>query len=522
MIVGPHVGCLIWVNAAEAGEVGACPVMPVMLQNDASASPATSSAQLNSSANSHSSITRAAGNSTSTERSLGLQTGQDFEHTSSTMLPLAVGRTTMSPQPQGTHAPADIGGIHSSCPINMSSSKRSSDSESSDEEFAPVVLPKRMYNKSPVVASSSQQQQNPQQAAPRRPDLVFEAGIDADNCRTPPGAKKRPRQKDISRMDRDKVASFDLAVMDPDNKALYRGDQRLKQHRPFAQKCPRFSARAENATTIMSMRKALLTQCCKYHGQLQHANVSIDLISGVRSWYHKQLSNKERQNFLTQLWDERFNRGSWEVNGVPICYQGVGLLLGISAGCLFKGKQRCLWGVELGADVIMTEKVAIMTQAVRGWIDDFVLRYSEKMPHRSYLHLPSCFTKAQLAQLCRKDISFKTKDDKWRRPSVRLFYAVWAEHFPHVTIPRLSDFSSCNICAKLLQRRLGKNLTFEAKTQLDDDDERASTFHFLFDHFDSPAPRAKLIPVHSCLCVLAMLDRSSLWPFRRLNFCLSF
>ena len=242
------------------------------------------------------------------------------------------------------------------------------------------------------------------------------------------------------------------------------------------------------------MRKALATQCCKYHGQLQFANISIDLISGIRSRYHKQLNNKARQNFLTELWEQRFNRGSWEVNGVPVCYHGVCLLLGISPGCLYEGKQRALWGVELKDDDMMKQKIAIMTQAVRGWIDDFVLRYSEKMPHRSYLHLPSCFTKTQLAQLCRKDISFKTKEEQWRRPSLRLFYSVWAEHFPHVTIPRLSDFSSCNICAKLLQRRLGKNLSIEDKQQLEEDDDSEYTLQFLFALFDSPAPRVILTP----------------------------
>ena len=445
------------------------------MQNIGAVSAQTSIPEVNSSGNSQSQITRAAGNLSTFDSPLGLQSDSYSVHTATSILPDADSIASSSAATSRTQLPAGPGCTPPTAQIHASAVASSSDS--SDDECVPVVLPKQLCNRSPVVASSFQHSQKPPQHEQRRPDLVFEEGQEADNSRMPPGGNKRPRQKDISRMDRDKVASFDLAVMDPDNKALYRGDQRRKKHRPYeAQKCPKFSSRAESATSIMSMRRALVTQCCKYHGQLQHANISIDFISGVRSWYHKHLSNKARQNFLTDLWEQRLNRGSWEVNGVPMCYHGVCLLLGISPGCLFEGKQRCLWGIQIKDDYIMKEKISIMTDAVRGWIDDFVLRYSEKMPHRSYLHLPSCFTKTQLAQLCRKDISFKTKDEKWRRPSIRLFYSVWAEHFPHVTIPRLSDFSSCNICAKLLQRRLGKNLSPEAKLELEADDESESTF----------------------------------------------
>ena len=150
-----------------------------------------------------------------------------------------------------------------------------------------------------------------------------------------------------------------------------------------------------------------------------------------------------------------------------------------------------------------------MTQHVRSWIDDFVRRYAEKMPHKSYLHLPACFTKTQLALLCRKDVCFKSKDETFKRPSTRLFLSVWAEHFHHVTIPRLSDFAACNTCAKLKQRGLLKNLSPEAKQKLDEDHDRKThfcntssfqkDFHLLILHLehmgDSLAPRVNV----SCL-----------------------
>ena len=492
------------------------------MQNIGASPTTTSSAEVHSCAKSPSSITRAAGDLSTGDSSVELQMDDFSAHAETGCAPSADEIASTSGATSQSQPPADTGGARPTAPIHRSAECCSSDS--SDDECVPVVLPRRMCNTSPVVASSFQHSQNPPLHAQRRSGLVFEEGAEADNCGNPAGPKKRPRQKDISRMDRDKVASFDLAVMDPDNKALYRGDQRRKKHRPYeAQKCPRFSNRAESATEIMNMRRALATQCCKYHGQLQFANISMDLISGVRSRYHKQLNNKERQNFLTELWEQRFNRGSWEVNGVPVCYHGVCLLLGISPGCLYEGKQRALWGVELKDNDMMKQKIAIMTQAVRGWIDDFVLRYSEKMPHRSYLHLPSCFTKSQLAQLCRKDISFKTKDEQWRRPSLRLFYSVWAEHFPHVTIPRLSDFSSCNICAKLLQRKIGKNLSIEDKQQLEEDADSEYTLQFLFALFDSPAPRVILTPASS-LHLPSSCDYSPqpVLSFTIMSFCLCF
>ena len=126
---------------------------------------------------------------------------------------------------------------------------------------------------------------------------------------------------------------------------------------------------------------------------------------------------------------------------------------------------------------LMRTRISNLTDSVRAWIDDFVKRYSEKMPHNSYLHLPACFTKSGLAELCRKDVKLRSKDEKFRSPSTRLFYAVWAEHFDDVTIPRLSDFSACNVCSGLMQRKLTNNLSDDAKLQLAADENRKTCFH---------------------------------------------
>ena len=68
----------------------------------------------------------------------------------------------------------------------------------------------------------------------------------------------------------------------------------------------------------------------------------------------------------------------------------------------------------------------------------------------------------------------RTKEDQLRSPSKRLFYSVWSEYFPHVTIPRVSDFDKCNFCAKAAERQLHHRMNAQDKLQLEKDKERKS------------------------------------------------
>ena len=138
----------------------------------------------------------------------------------------------------------------------------------------------------------------------------------------------------------------------------------------------------------------------------------------------------------------------------------------------------------------LDKRIAYLTGEVKSWIDDYVLRYTERMPHKTFLHLPSCYTKddlatmcrleikvrtkEDLATMCRLEIKVRTKEDELRSPSKRLFYAVWSEYFPHVTIPRVSDFDKCNFCAKAAERQLHHRMNAQDKLQLEKDKERKS------------------------------------------------
>ena len=357
-----------------------------------------------------------------------------------------------------------------------SGSKASSDSSEEDDPFD--VPANMVCNTSPLVAPPKPSQCKRPRSSDGDNSLVFEEDAAEDHCQTPGADKQKRKQSDVSRMERTVVNSFDLGIMDHSNHEVYRGDRRRKGNRSHVLPTRlKYSERANKATSIFSMRVALSNECCKQHGKFQNTTMNIHTLSGLRHWYHKQLSSNQKQNLLTDLWGERLQRGTWEVKGLVLCYQGVCWALGISKGTLLGGRARALWGVMKMDNNLMRTRISNLTDSVRAWIDDFVKRYSEKMPHKSYLHLPACFTKSGLAELCRKDVKLRSKHEKFRSPSTRLFYAVWAEHFHHVTIPRLSDFSACNVCSKLMQRKLTKNLSDDAKLQLVADQQRKTCFH---------------------------------------------
>ena len=357
-----------------------------------------------------------------------------------------------------------------------SGSKASSDSSEEDDPFD--VPANMVCNTSPLIAPPKPSQCKRARSSGGDKSLVFEEDAAEDHCLTPGADKQKRKQTDVSRMERTVVDTFDLEIMDHSNHEVYRGDRRRKANRSHALPTrPKYSQRANKATSIVSMRAALSSVCCKQHGKFQNTTMDIHTLSGLRHWYHKQLSSNQKQNVLTDLWIERLRRGTWEVKGLALCYQGVCWALGISRGTLLEGRARALWGVMKMDNNLMRTRISNLTDSVRAWIDDFVKRYSEKMPHKSYLHLPACFTKSGLAELCRKDVRLRSKNEKFRSPSTRLFYAVWAEYFHHVTIPRLSDFSACNVCSKLLQRKLTKNLSDDAKLQLAADEQRKTCLH---------------------------------------------
>ena len=75
----------------------------------------------------------------------------------------------------------------------------------------------------------------------------------------------------------------------------------------------------------------------------------------------------------------------------------------------------------------------------------------------------------EVAALCRQELKFRYKEDAWRSSSTRLIYTVWLDHFPHVQIPRLSEFSQCNFCARASKKKLNQKMTNAQKAQLDKD-----------------------------------------------------
>ena len=122
-----------------------------------------------------------------------------------------------------------------------------------------------------------------------------------------------------------------------------------------------------------------------------------------------------------------------------------------------------------------------MTEGVVNWFSEFVFRYTEKMPHKSHLHLPACYTKMEIAQQCRQQCKFCVRQTaQLAQPSTRLFYEVWRTRFTHVTIPRLSEFNKCNFCAKSGQKLNNHKLSPEERQQIFQDKKGNIFVHHQF------------------------------------------
>jgi hypothetical protein len=132
--------------------------------------------------------------------------------------------------------------------------------------------------------------------------LVFEEDAAEDHCLTPGADKQKRKQTDVSRMERIVVDTFDLEIMDHNNHEVYRGDRRRKANRSHTLPTrPKYSQRADKATSIDSMGAVLSGVCCKQHGTFRNSIMDIHTLSGHRHWYHKQLSSNQKQNVLTDL-----------------------------------------------------------------------------------------------------------------------------------------------------------------------------------------------------------------------------
>ena len=111
---------------------------------------------------------------------------------------------------------------------------------------------------------------------------------------------------------------------------------------------------------------------------------------------------------------------------------------------------------------------APMTSAISLWLNHFIMTWTEKMPHKTCLHLPSSFTKTEIWNLCCDHVKLVVKGTL-KSPSMRLFLQVWSDHFSHVKIPRLNSFAKCNFCSRWGLMKQNKLLTKEQQIVLDAD-----------------------------------------------------
>ena len=204
-------------------------------------------------------------------------------------------------------------------------------------------------------------------------------------------------------------------LMASGNNDLYLGDRRLLRNRLPAEKapCPKFCLRAQTACEELSCVHAMQVFCCKRHGRFGTQVDNVNEVQEARWMYHLDLNPKDKQNYLTELFEDRLRRGSWEVRGQPLCFMGVCLLLGISKGCLQKAKNRAVFGIVKAKDLPgLKPRIKHVTNGVISWLSDFVLRYTERLPHKSHLNLPSSFTKVEGAALCRQQLKFRYQEDE--------------------------------------------------------------------------------------------------------------
>ena len=282
-----------------------------------------------------------------------------------------------------------------------------------------------------------------------------------------PTVQPRPPTSQVSRMTRTQVETFDLRAIDPKS-AVYRGDQRFAVNKAAPPREKKKPERQIRATSYDHIRDALATRCCKSHGIFNSLMTQHQLMC-IRINYHNALSNVQRQNFLSDIFFEKLHRGSFEVDGIAVCWNGLKLALGVCDGTLSSARTRMVWGINKVEFMRATNKwAAPMTSAISLWLNHFIMTWTEKMPHKTCLHLPSSFTKTEIWNLCCDHVKLVVKGTL-KSPSMRLFLQVWSDHFSHVKIPRLNSFAKCNFCSRWGLMKQNKLLTKEQQIVLDAD-----------------------------------------------------
>ena len=269
-----------------------------------------------------------------------------------------------------------------------------------------------------------------------------------------------------SRMTRTAVDTFDRRAMDP-KLAVYRGDQRYAANKPDRDP-KKLNERKIKATSLQNIRESLATRCCKSHGLFGNI-MSEDQLKCIRYEYHNNLNSVQRQNFLSNVFFEKLNRSTFEVDGISLCWNGLKLALGVADGTLSAAKTRMVWGITKVEFMKQRNAwAAPMTTAVSLWLDHFIKTWTEKMPHKTCLHLPSAYTKTMIFKMCSESVKMHVNGEL-KSPSVRLFMQVWTDNFPHVKIPRLNSFSKCNFCSRWGMMKQNRLLTPDQHKALDSD-----------------------------------------------------
>ena len=153
--------------------------------------------------------------------------------------------------------------------------------------------------------------------------------------------------------------------------------------------------------------------------------------------------------------------------GYSLCWNGVLYLLGVSTGCLSSAHNRMIWGINAVEHIPRKMKSSPVTTMLSGWIDYFVWRWTEKMPHKTFLHLPASFTKTMIYHQCAEQCKYVNSKSVWVSPCCRMFLMVWTQNFDHVRIPRLNHFSKCNFCARWALMRQNRRLSDLQELALD-------------------------------------------------------
>ena len=172
---------------------------------------------------------------------------------------------------------------------------------SSDEEI--VVPRKRPLNQRTIpiwrppssrptadVSSQSEPEQSDQQGTSKTIQEITDEYV-ASQAAIPTN-----KTKDISRMERSIVQSFDRRVMDPEVDT-YLGDQRYWKNRKKDRAPPKQCNRALAKTSRDEVNKDREQTCCKHHGTFGY-QVELEEHLDIRHMFHIKLTCKERQNYL--------------------------------------------------------------------------------------------------------------------------------------------------------------------------------------------------------------------------------